>query len=63
MPKVYDYICKTCGAKAELEYGKEGTRHLKQSQKVTGNMIVCGTFRRNWSTVNVNTANLRSARG
>lgn len=32
-------------------------RHLKK------NGSVCGTFRRNWKSINVNTTNLRSARG
>lgn len=53
---IYDYICMTCGAKTELPQRKENTRHVVDGE-------VCGTFRRNWASVNVNTANLRSARG
>lgn len=54
MSKVYEYICKKCGVRAELDYGKEGTRHLVPSSKVKGNMVVCGTFRRAWASVTFN---------
>lgn len=47
MTKVYEYVCRKCGARAELNYGKEGTRHLVEGR-------VCGIFRRSWSSVNVN---------
>lgn len=53
---VFEYVCKKCGAKAELDYGKEGSRHLVDGK-------VCGTFRRDWTSTNVNTTNLRAARG
>lgn len=56
---IYDYVCKTCGAKTELDrLPKDGAdmRHLVEGR-------VCGTFRRDWKSVNVNTVNLRQARG
>ena len=53
---VFDYVCKKCGAKTELTERKENARHLVDGK-------VCGTFRRNWTSVNVNTTNLRAARG
>jgi hypothetical protein len=62
MAAVYAYVCRKCGAKTELEYGKEGTRHLIPSPKVAKNMVVCGVFRRDWSSINVSTSNLKRAR-
>ena len=55
----YDYVCRECGATTELDrLPREGVtmRHYDGKK-------VCGTFRRNWSSVNINTTNLRSARG
>jgi hypothetical protein len=55
---IYDYTCRSCGAGTELDrLPAEGAdmRHLVEGQ-------VCGTFRRDWSSINVNTTNLRSAR-
>lgn len=55
MAKVYEYVCKKCGARAELNYGKEGTRHMIQDPTWTApRLIVCGTFRRAWSSVSFN---------
>lgn len=55
----YDYVCRSCGAATELDrLPVDGEpRHLKEDG------TVCGTFRRNWKTINVNTVNLRAARG
>lgn len=64
---VYDYVCKTCGETTELnKLPAEGAvmRHvLPATKQGDGDYKVCGTFRRVWSTVNVNTTNLRAARG
>ncbi len=56
---LYDYKCKKCGVQVELDRipTDEEVRHI------TGKGKVCGTFRRVWTSINVNTANLRSARG
>jgi predicted nucleic acid-binding Zn ribbon protein len=47
---IYEYVCKSCGAKCDLDrLPREGAkmRHLVEGK-------VCGTFRRDWSSVNVN---------
>lgn len=46
----YDYVCRTCGARTELDrLPAEGAdmRHLVEGK-------VCGTFSRNYKTVNFN---------
>lgn len=49
---VFDYVCRKCGVKTELSERKENTRHMVDGK-------VCGTFRRDWASINVNRANLR----
>lgn len=62
---VYDYICRTCGKEFETDKLVSGSewRHLKDDLPLTHPDVVCGTVTRNWKRVNVNTVNLRSARG
>lgn len=59
MAKVYDYKCNGCGTHWEEDtpdaYAKNA-RHLKKGK-------VCGNIFRDWSSVGVNTTNLRAARG
>lgn len=54
---VFDYVCRSCGASTELDRlptdGSE-MRHLKEDG------TVCGTFRRNWSSINVDLSNCRA---
>jgi len=48
--RTYEYVCKSCGAKAELDrLPKDGGafRHMVDGR-------ICGTFRRDWSSINVN---------
>lgn len=57
MAPVYDYLCRTCGAQTTLDRRPEGDaemRHLKEDG------TVCGTFRRDWKTVNLNRENIRA---
>jgi predicted nucleic acid-binding Zn ribbon protein len=57
MPVIYDYECRSCGARTELNRRPaEGTemRHMKEDG------TVCGTFRRVWTSINVNRANIRA---
>lgn len=54
MAAVYDYVCRTCGARTEFDrLPKEGTqmRHLVPTA-YEGVSRVCGTFRRDWASVN-----------
>lgn len=52
----FDYICTGCGKTITHTAAlTENSRHLDGEG-------VCGTLRRDWKTINVNTANLRSAR-
>ena len=47
---VFDYVCRTCGAKTELDrLPAEGVdmRHLVEGK-------VCGAFRRDWTSINLN---------
>lgn len=56
MAAVYVYVCKKCGTTTELDrLPKDGAvmRHMVDRK-------VCGTFRRDWSSINVNRANLRN---
>jgi hypothetical protein len=56
MALVYDYICTNCGATTELDrLPKDNVpmRHLVPT-KYEGVSRVCGTFRRDWSSINVN---------
>lgn len=46
----YDYVCKKCGARAELDrLPKDGAtmRHVVEGR-------VCGTFRRDWRSIHMN---------
>lgn len=55
---VYVYVCKKCGAQAELDrLPKDGAkmRHVVEGR-------VCGTFRRLWQA-NFNRENIRAVRG
>lgn len=54
---VYVYKCNQCGEVAELDRRlTDETRHMVESE-------ICGTMIRDWKSVNINTVNLRSARG
>lgn len=56
MPCVYEYVCKKCETHVEVDrLLAENARHMVDKK-------VCGTLRRVWSSVNVNTVNLRKAR-
>lgn len=52
---VYDYVCRVCGAKTELTELKEDARHIVDGE-------VCGTFRRDWSSVNISRENIRAVK-
>jgi predicted nucleic acid-binding Zn ribbon protein len=52
----YEYICKSCGSRTSLDrLPSEGAdmRHLVEGE-------VCGTFRRDWSSVSIDLSNCRA---
>lgn len=56
MAAVYDYVCKKCGVAVEADrLLAPNTRHLIDSG-------ICGVLRRDYSSVNVNVANLKGTR-
>lgn len=63
MPK-YDYICRTCGERTTLDrLPKDGVemRHLVSlAPKYEGVSRVCGTFRRDWSSIGLLRENIRA---
>jgi hypothetical protein len=57
MAAVFDYVCRTCGARTEFDrLPKEGAemRHLVPIEGYKGVSRVCGTFQRSWASVNFN---------
>lgn len=56
MPVQYDYKCRACGARTVLDRLPEADadmRHLVEGE-------VCGTFRRDWSSINIDLSNCRA---
>jgi hypothetical protein len=54
---IYEYVCRSCGAKTELHrLPRDGVemRHLVPIEEHPGVSRFCGTFRRDYSTINVN---------
>ena len=56
---IYEFVCTTCRTlweEEEFDAYTKNAKHLVEGEK-------CGRIVRKWSSINVNTANLRSARG